>query len=88
MWILFLELGVLLCLQKITECLKCASITFSCSTATASDTTGPGGPSDVVVIGIPTIFVSLLGILVAAVVTVCGVWCTNKKKGDPRSPSY
>ena len=75
-----MELGVLLCLQKITECLKCASITFSCSTATASDTTGPGGPSDAVVIGIPTILVSLFGILVGAVVGVWSVRYANKKK--------
>ena len=64
------------------ECLKCASITFSCSTATASDTTGPGGPSDAVVIGIPTILVSLFGILVGAVVTVWSVRYANKKKKD------
>ena len=70
----------LLCLQKITECLKCVSVTFSCSTATASDPTGPGGPSDAVRIGIPTILVMLLGIIVSALVTVWSVWYANKKK--------
>ena len=63
-----------------------ASIAFLSSAATASDTTGtPGGPSDAIVIGIPTILVSLLGIIVTAVVTVWGVWYANKKKkgNDP-----
>ena len=63
-----------------------ASIAFLSSAATVSDTTGtPGGPSDAIVIGIPTILVSLLGIIVIAVVTVWGVWYANKKKkgNDP-----
>ena len=55
-------------------------VAFSCSTATASDTTGtPGGPSDTVRvglgIGIPSILLTLLGIIVAA---ICG-WHRNKK---------
>ena len=96
MWILFLAFwGVmyLLCLQNITlacpkyanirtEYLQYASVNFSCSTATASDPTGPGGPSDAVVIGIPTILVSLLGIIFGAVATVWVAWYTNKKKKD------
>ena len=63
-----------------------ASITFLSSAATASDTTGtPGGPSDAVVIGIPTVLVSLLGIIVGALVTIWGVWYANKKKGNDPS---
>ena len=45
----------------------------------------PGGPSDAIVVGIPTILVSLFGIIVGALVTVWGVWYANKKKkgNDP-----
>ena len=64
-----------------------ASVTFLSSTATASDTIGtPGGSSDAIVIGIPTILVSLLGITVTAVVTIWGVWYANKKnRGNDQS---
>ena len=54
--------------------------TFLHSTATASDTTStPGGPSDAIVIGIPTILVSLLGIIVGALVAIWVAWYANKK---------
>ena len=66
-----------------------ASIAFLSSAATASDTTGtPGGLSDAIrlgpSIGIPSA-VSLFGIIVAAAVTIWGVWYANKKKkgNDP-----
>lgn len=58
---------------------------FISSTATASGATGtPGGPSDAIRvglgIGIPTILVTLFGIIVSAVVAICiARYTTNKK---------
>ena len=53
---------------------------FLHSTAAASDTTGTGGLSDSIVIGIPII---LLTLIVGVVVTVLVAWCTRKKSNEP-----
>ena len=63
------------------ECLLYASIPFLSPTATASDTTGtPGGPSDAIVIGIPTIVFGFLGVLILAGVAIWAAWYQGKKK--------
>ena len=82
MWILFLGAWGIITLptkHNGMECLKCVSVTFSCSTATASDTTGTlGGLNNAEVISISTCVSGFLGTLIVVAVTICG-WYVNKK---------
>ena len=52
------------------------------STAAASDTTSADRLSDTMVIGIPTILVSMLAIIVTVVVAICGCYRKKHKNGS------
>ena len=58
---------------------------YLCSTATASDTTDSGGLSNEAIISIASIFGTLLGVIIIAVITIVGwyvvhKYCSNSRK--------